>query len=157
NDDEPNASPVFCQGYLNRIIVAANVSWRVSVAIDISRFSSYSSEAILSSLWISDRKRPDAYCSWQTGIKRFYCPMAATAQLSYISNGKGQNKHYATQNKHYVKTFQSTKKNQKKMFGREPKKSDNTKYYEVLGVPQSTPDDELKNAYRKAEKHPKGL
>nr|GEX49030.1 hypothetical protein [Tanacetum cinerariifolium] len=34
----------------------------------------------------SNRKRTDAYCSWQTGIKRFCCPMAATAQLSYRFN-----------------------------------------------------------------------
>jgi len=42
------------------------------------------------------------------------------------------------------------------MFGRDPRRSDNSKYYNILGVSKTAGQDELKKAYRKAaiKNHP---
>ncbi|KAK7259971.1 hypothetical protein RIF29_25619 [Crotalaria pallida] len=42
------------------------------------------------------------------------------------------------------------------MFGRGPRKSDSTKYYDVLGVSKNAGEDEIRKAYRKAamKNHP---
>nr|GEY72642.1 uncharacterized protein [Tanacetum cinerariifolium] len=53
---------------------------------DVEVVIGYRMEREIRNVVKSDRKRTYAYCSWQTGIKRFCCPMVATAQLSYRFN-----------------------------------------------------------------------